>query len=279
MSKPPITIATAQSHISADVRENGREIRKLMQQARAEGATLAHFPEGAMSGYAKSQIGSWDRVDWDALAHELRLVAGLARELGLWVVVGSSHRLTPSHRPHNSLYVISDKGDLLTRYDKQFCSHAELTDWYSPGRGCCVFEVEGWRFGSALCIEIQFPEVFLKYAEMGVDCVLFSSYSEDPMFGTQAQGYAASHSYWFSVSVPAQRSHALSSRLIAPTGHIQAAAAPSTSGLALGRLDAEAPEWTVALQHARPWRAKARAGEMYRQEYVTDPRSEEKGSF
>src|SRR5262245_2314306 len=56
MSKRPIMIATAQSYISADIRENGREIRKLMRQASEEGAVIVHFPEGAMSGYTKSQI-------------------------------------------------------------------------------------------------------------------------------------------------------------------------------------------------------------------------------
>jgi hypothetical protein len=44
MSKRPITIATAQRLISQDVRENGREIRRLMRHARSEGAAIAHFP-------------------------------------------------------------------------------------------------------------------------------------------------------------------------------------------------------------------------------------------
>lgn len=279
MSKYPIQIATAQSHISADVRENGREIRRLMREARSEGAAIVHFPEGAMSGYTKSQIKDWERVDWAALVEELRKAAALARELGIWVVVGSCHRLTPPHRPHNSLYVISDRGDVATRYDKRFCSHTEITRWFTPGRECCVFEVDGWRFGCALCIEIQFPELFLEYGRLGVDCLLFSSYSEDPMFGIQAQGYAASHNFWFSVSVPAQASHALSSRLIAPNGEVQAAVPPTTSGLVVGRLDMDCPDWKIALHHARPWRAVARAGATYRQCYVDDARSDEKSVF
>src|SRR5262245_33872855 len=183
MSKRPIKIATAQSQISSDVRENGREIRRLMQQAQEEGATLVHFPEGAMSGYTKSQIKNWDHFEWDTLVHELQMVASLAGELGIWAVVGSSHRLTSPHRPHNSLYVISAEGKLLTRYDKQYCSHTEISAWYSPGREYCVFEVEGWRFGCALCVEIQFAELFQRYADLDVDCILFSSYSEVSMFG------------------------------------------------------------------------------------------------
>src|SRR3954453_14121918 len=163
MRKPPITIAVAQSQISADVRENGREIRELMRRARAEGAAIVHFPEGAMFGCSKAQIKDWDRVDGGAVVEELETAAGLARDLGLWSVVGSAHRLTPPHRPHNSLYVISDRGEVATRYDKRFLSHTEVTGWYPPGRECRAFEVGGLRFACALCIEIQFPEVFHEY--------------------------------------------------------------------------------------------------------------------
>jgi predicted amidohydrolase len=279
MSKHPIKIAVAQSRISEDVRENGREIRELMRRARAGGAAIVLFPEGAMSGCSKAQIKAWDRVDWDAVVDELKAGADLARALGLWAVIGCSHRLTPPHRPHNSLYVISDRGGLATRYDKRFLSHTEITAWHTPGRAPCVFDVAGWRFGCALCIEVHFPEVFQQYADLQVDCVLFSAYTDNAMFGIQAQGYAASHSYWVSVSTPAQMSHGLSSRLIGPTGEVQAAATPSESGIVIDLLDELCPRWEVALHRARPWRAKARDGAVYRQRYVQDPRSKLKSSF
>ena len=278
-NKPPIWIAVAQSLISADVRANGREIRELMHRARAEDAAIIHFPEGAMSGCSKAQFKEWDRVDWDALADELESVADLARDLGLWVVVGCSHRLTPPHRPHNSLYVISGRGEVATRYDKRFLSHTEITGWHTPGRGPCVFDVDGWRFGCALCIEVHFPEVFRQYAELGVDCVLVSAYADDAILGIQAQGYAASHSYWVGVSVPTQMSGGLSSRLIAPNGEVQSRATPSASALAVDLLDEGCPRWEVALHRAKPWRARAREGSIYRPWYVQDPRSDRKSSF
>jgi predicted amidohydrolase len=277
MSKSPLKIATVQSHVSTDVRANGRDIRSLMRQARSEGASLAHFPEGAMSGYTKAQIKDWDHVDWDALGDELRMTAALAGELSLWVVFGCAHRLTPPHRPHNSLYVVSDRGALVTRYDKRFLSHTEVTRFYTPGKDAGVFEVGGWLFGCALCIEIQFDEVFRDYADRGVDCVLFSSYSEDPMFGVQAQGYASSHGLWVSVSVPAQCSHALGSRLIAPTGEVQEIV-PS-SGVLIETLDAGDPRWDVALHRAKPWRRTAREGRIYRERYADDRRSTDRTRF
>jgi predicted amidohydrolase len=279
MSNRALKIAAAQSRISPEVRENGREIRRLMRAARADGAAMVQFPEGAMSGCSKAQIKAWDGFAWDVLVEELQRTADLARELGLWVVVGSSHRLTPPHRPHNSLYVISDRGEVATRYDKRFLSHTEVSRWHTPGRDPCVFEVDGWRFGCALCIEIQFPELFREYAAKDVDCVLFSAYADDAMFGIQAQGYAASHSHWVSVSVPAELSHGLTSRLIAPTGEVQALASPSASGLAVGLLDVHCPRWEIALHRAKPWRAEARDGSIYRQRYVHDSRSDVRTSF
>jgi len=116
-------------------------------------------------------------------------------------------------------------------------------------------------------------------AARDIDCLLFSSYSDDPMFGIQAQGLAASHNYWFSVAVPSQVSHAMSSRLIGPSGEIQVSCAPGASTLAISTLDASAPQWRIALHHARPWRAQVREGSIYRALHVADPRSQNKSQF
>ena len=113
-----------------------------------------------------------------------------------------------------------------------------------------------------------------------MDCILFSAYADDPMFGIQAQGYAASHSYWVSVSTPTQMSHGLSSRLIAPNGEVQAGGdAIGVSGLVVDLLDENCPRWEIALHRAKPWRAKAREGAIYRDRYVQDPRSDPKTGF
>jgi len=102
----------------------------------------------------------------------LELTADLAGELGIWTVIGSAHLLTPPRRPHNSMYVVSDQGQLVDRYDKRFCSHAEVTQYYTPGSSPVVFEVDGYRFGMATCFEINFPQLFTEYADLGVDCLL-----------------------------------------------------------------------------------------------------------
>lgn len=268
MSSAQFSLATAQSHISADVRENGSNIRELMYAARSAGADLIHFPEGALSGYVKRQISDWAQVDWAVLDEELEHTASLANELNLWVVLGANYKLALPHRPHNSLYVISATGHVHGRYDKRWCSNAEINDWYTPGTESYVFDVKGFRFGCAICIEIQFPEVFMEYLELGVDCMLLSAYSEDPMFGIQAQGYAASHNFWFSLSNPAVISNRLPSMLIGPSGVVVEQCKKGEPGLTVNVLDMNAPEWTIALHKAKPWRAAAREGGIYRAHLV-----------
>ncbi|MGN6523010.1 MAG: carbon-nitrogen hydrolase family protein, partial [Actinomycetes bacterium] len=127
-----LAIATCQPTSSSDPRANGAEVRRMLREASAAGARLAHFPEGFLSGYAVEDVASWDGVDWALVRSELEEVAALAGELGIWVVLGSAHPLIEPHWPHNSLYVISDKGRLVDRYDKRKCSHTELTRFYTP---------------------------------------------------------------------------------------------------------------------------------------------------
>ena len=135
---------TCQFPVAADVERNGRHVMRQMRSARERGADLAHFPEACLSGYAGSDFDSYDGFDLALLEAVTRRVMELAAELGIWVVLGSTHRLTGDHKPHNSLYVIDGDGRIVDRYDKRFCSGdpGERTGdlaHYSPGDHSTVF--------------------------------------------------------------------------------------------------------------------------------------------
>jgi len=274
-----LPIATAQCPVTADPRANGQQVRALMTRAYEGGARLVHFPEGMLSGYCKAQVKDWDTFDWSTLREELDATAAHAAKLDLWTVLGSCHRLTSPTRPHNSLYVISGQGVLIGRYDKRRLSNTEINDWYTPGTDPVVFEIDGFRFGCALCIEIHFPELFMEYERLGVDCVLFSAYAEDPIFGITAQAHAAINNMWLSLCTPTQCSHKLASALIGPDGYYLASATPGATSLVVSQLDRADPRYDVALRKARPWRASARLGDIYSGLKVDDARSKDRLSF
>lgn len=276
-----LAMATCQPTASADPRANGAEVRRMLRVSAAAGARLAHFPEGFLSGYAVENVAAWEDVDWAAVREELDDMASLAGELGIWVVLGSAHPLTPPHWPHwphNSLYVISDEGKLVDRYDKRKCSHTELTRFYTPGFESVVFDVDGFRFGMAICIEVNFSDLFADYARLGVDCLLLSAYPVDSIFATKARAYAAIHSYWLSLSVPAQTTHLFHSGLIGPRSEVLADVG-GEAGLVVGTLDRKDPALHVALDLAKPWRASARADTIYEERRVTDERSRVRSKF
>lgn len=271
-------LAVAQPVVTKDAVENGRTVRRMMREAASDGARLVHFPEGTLSGYAVEQIQDWADVDWSQVRAELEAVAALAAELSLWVVLGSAHPLTPPNRPHNSMYVISDEGRLVDRYDKRICSHTEITRFYAPGFEPVVFDVDGFRFGCTICIEINFPELFTEYERLGVDCLLLSAYPVDSIFETKAKAYAAINNYWVSLSVPAQCTALFSSGLIGPHGQ-SLVQAGGTAELVVGMLDRDSPALDGALNYARPWRTLATSGEIYEDRRVTDARSHLRTAF
>lgn len=255
-----LILATVQSVIGADVRQNGRHIRDALTRAAAAGARVVHFPECALSGYAGFQVADWGAVDWPAQAGELDAIAALARRLGIWVVLGVNHRLRAPKWPQNCLHVISDQGVIAGRYAKRRCSNTELTYWYTPGRQPLVFDVDGVRFGCALCIEVVFPPIFAEYERLGVACMLLSSYSYDPVHGVMARAHAATNCFWVSMATPVACSRTLPATLFGPDGHAVDSCAPGVPAMLLQTIDTGAQRYRVALNVARPWRARARSG-------------------
>lgn len=288
-----VRLAVAQINTGDDprnadqLRTYGLEMRAMMRQAREAGARLVHFPEGTicspnkriMSHRGPREIGpsDWSRVDWAVLHEELDTTRQLARELGLWAVFGSVHQLSAPHRPHNSLYVISDRGELVTRYDERMLSNTKISYMYTPGSIPVTFVVDGIRFGCTLGMEVHFPEVFVEYDRLDVDCVLFSTTggtSVDAAFAAEVLGHAASNTYWVSFSVHAQHSLAAPSGIAAPSGH-WAISCPADGSPSFALADiSNDPE-----NLARPWRRKARSGIYEPHRVDDDPRSHERNLF
>ncbi|HET8669735.1 MAG TPA: carbon-nitrogen hydrolase family protein [Candidatus Saccharimonadales bacterium] len=268
----PLRIAIAQLPITGDAKRNGDAVRKAMTEAAGDGARLVQFPEGMLSGYAKNPIMDWAEVSWDAVRHELESIMQLAHDLKVWVVLGSAHPLTAPNWPHNSLYVISDEGKLVTRYDKRVVSYTEVTRFYTPGYEPITFEIDGYRFGCVICVEINFPELFIEYQRLGIDCLLFSAYPVDAIFDTKARAYAAIHNYWVSLSTPEETASFIKSALIGPDGET-IKAVETGQGVIIAQLDRGAPQFDIALNKARPWRDSIATDPRYQTHHLNDPRS------
>ncbi|WP_201863354.1 carbon-nitrogen hydrolase family protein [Microvirga soli] len=287
-----LKIALAQTLVTPDVEANASRMRELMHRAKAEGADLIHFTEGALSGYGRKEIvpfECWTTADWNRLHAKSQDIAALAGELGLWTVFGSVHRLDDGQPPHNCLYVIGSDGKLITRYNKRLCSHSEINGLYTPGFDPVVFTVNGVCFGCVICIEIRFPEIFEQYQELGVQCLLFSTFTagrysdqdarQDAIFGITAQAHAANNSYWISMVTPANPVQGSSTQFIDPLGNVVVLATRHNNEIVIGRISLEAGSAWAATERARIGREEARRGDIYRSRASKSARSFARDAF
>jgi deaminated glutathione amidase len=171
-------VATCQFAVSGNVRRNAAAVRKLMAQAKRRGADIANFPEAAMTGYpaGSDHKDGWNGFDWGLLRQETEAVMAEARRLRMWVILGTAHPLTGKNKPHNSLYAISPQGRIVERYDKCFCTGADLK-FYSPGDHLSVFQINGVRCGMLICYDVRFCELYREYRKRGVQLLFHSFYN------------------------------------------------------------------------------------------------------
>ncbi len=183
MRPETLNIATCQFPISGDMDRNAEYVQGYMRQAAAKGANIVHFPETALSGYAGScpeygvdvfDVPSFRGYDWERLRDRTREIMGLSRELGIWVILGSTHYLDQSNKPLNCLYLISDGGTIRNRYDKRTCTPGDLKV-YSPGSRSVTFTLKGFKCGLLICADSGNPPLYQDYQQKGVR-VLFHAY-------------------------------------------------------------------------------------------------------
>lgn len=285
-----LRVATCQFSVEADVDHNCRWILKQIDQAADQHAQIAHFSECALSGYAGVDIPNIAALDWDQLTGATREIQKAARRRKIWVLLGSTHRLSGGHKPHNSVYVIDARGHIVGRYDKRYCTgecRREPTmdlSYYSPGNHFTTFRVGGVMCGILICYDYRFPELYRHYKRMGVD-VIFQSFHNarstvvaDPKYNiwktivpATMSCRAAENYFWISANNSTARPSRWASFAVRPDGQI------------VGRLELHRPGLLITemkvgrgyFDAAGPWRETTMNGQLHSGKLIEDPRSKD----
>jgi hypothetical protein len=302
-----LRVATCQFAVSADIGANLRQVKRQLGVAAGRGARAVHFPEGALSGYAGMDFSSFAGFDWGQLREATAEVARCARRLGLWVVLGSAHRLSGAHKPHNSVYVISDAGLFVERYDKRFCSGGadgrtgDLAH-YSPGQHFSVWDIDGIRCGALICADYRYPELYREYGQRGVQ-LMFHSFHAGHLppslvaevgaaIGPQTARFnpAATHTYP-GITMPATMTAAAAANhmwISCPNSSARESCWPAffvrADGITAGRLRRHVAGVLISVvdteqdmyDSTRAWRQRAVDGVLHSGTLVSDPRSDDR---
>ena len=297
-----LVVATCQFPVGADLRRNLRYVLRQMLAAKERGAHVAHFCEGSLSGYAGADFESFAGFDWELLRDCSERVLERARQLRLWVLLGSSHPLSAGRKPHNSVYVIDDRGRVVDRYDKMFCAgdrsgrSGDLAH-YSPGDHFSVFHVRGIRCGVLICHDYRYPELYREYKRRGAQLVFHSYHAghvppeqlellraqvgeefhrlnrgstlpEITMPATMQAASASSH-VWISCSNTSARESCWPAFFVRPDGIKTGQLRRNVAGVLLSTVDTD-KQW---YDSTKVWRDRAMEGVFHSGTIVEDERS------
>jgi predicted amidohydrolase len=244
MSFGLLKIAACQFAVGRNIRTNSRKICEFLYKASKAGADIVHFSECALSGYVGTDFPSLEGFDWNLLGEETERIMSLADKLGIWVVLGSTHRLTEPNQPHNSLYLINPKGKIVDRYDKRFCTKGDLRR-LTPGNRFVFFTVNKVKCSLLICFDLRFPEIYRELYRQKVNCIFQSFYNarqKGPSVHTHImrqtmQAHAATNHFWVSMSNSSGYYSPYPSCFIQPDGLISRQLKANRSGLMINTVD------------------------------------------
>lgn len=277
-----IRIASCQFPVSSDLMANYRFIKDQIIEAKLKQADVVHFPECALSGYPGVDMQSLDNFNWNELHRLTDSVASLAKELNIWVILGSLHKLGGNNKPYNCLYVINPEGKLTDRYDKRFCTSGDLK-YSSPGDHFVTFVINGVTCGLLICYDVRFPELYREYRKLGCDLIFQSFYNArmvkvnilPVIMPISAQAHAATNYFYMSLS-NSSAPESWPCLFITPDGLIQNKLPANTPGVLISDADITAKYYDAS----KPFRPDAMSGKLNSGETVHDTLSSNRtGSY
>jgi predicted amidohydrolase len=284
-----LVAATCQFPVVGEIRKNRDRMVRMMRDARAAGAHVAHFCECSLGGYAGKEFASFDGYDWDLHRACVRDILHAAGKIGIWAIVGGNHRLIGAHKPHNSLYIVNSRGRLVDRYDKMFCTGADQNSGdlkhYSPGSHFSVFNIRGITCAALICFDFRFQELYRELYRRGVK-VVFNSFhngaskpaelKKSNIWGTivpaTLQTYAANNGMWISASNTSRKASCWPGFFVQPDGVITGRLVNNRAGMLLSKIETGRKFYDPSA----PWRDRAMRGIYHSGTLVRDRRSSDR---
>jgi deaminated glutathione amidase len=162
----PMIAAVLQMNSGPGRRANLAQAEGLLRAARAAGAGMAVLPEHF--GCLRPEGTPWDAPE-PLQGPTVAWLAGLARDLGLWIVGGSFAQA--SARPglvRNTCPVFDPTGRLVAHYQKIHLFDLALPGQRAlresvtalPGRRLALVDTPQGRLGLSICYDLRFPELY-----------------------------------------------------------------------------------------------------------------------
>ena len=227
-------IGLASPRIASTLEDGLDRIERLLSEASAQGAEIVCFPEAYLPGLRGQdfEVVPFDRARQD---RALQAVAESARRHRVATILGME-RLTEAGR-QIAAFVIDGRGELQGYQTKNQLDPTE-DEFYVPGDTRRLFEINGVKFGVAICHEgWRYPETVRWAAVRGAKIVFHPHHTGSDRDGVRLTEWgAASNPYYEKAMMMRSRENTIyfasvnyglrfqesATSLIAPSGECQA---------------------------------------------------------
>ena len=187
-------VACVQMCSSRNVAENIKQACALIEAAADAGADLVITPEmtSLLEQQTKVLFANVFKEEDDPALKRFRDVA---RERGIWLVIGSLPIWLSDTQIANRCYVLSPQGDVVSFYDKIHMFDVDLAGGesyresqnFQPGERGVVAQTPWGGLGLSICYDVRFPALYRDLAQNG------ASFLTVPAAFTQQTGEAHWH--------------------------------------------------------------------------------------
>lgn len=257
-------ITSAWNDPRATLEKAGGYVRRASEQ----GARLIAFPEQFATG--------WDPQSHRYIEELSGQVTQRLREFAMQhrITVVGSFRELHSPLPRNTAVAIGPSGEILATYAKcHLFSPAREERFYDRGESLATFDLDGVRFGIAICYDLRFSTVFEAYADTGADAVVVMAAwpsKRSTHWDLFLRARAAEYQLYLigvnTTGITPVDAYAGGSSIVDPAGNVLAAIGPE-EGMICSLVD---PEMVRAVRKAMPL-AKDRKTEFIRNPHRSPP--------
>ena len=255
-------IALASPRVASSVDDGLDKVRRLMSEASDGGAEIVCFPEAYIPGLRGQdfEVPPFDQAEQE---RALRAVMQWARTYRVATVLGAE-RLTDAGR-QIAAYVIDAEGRVQGCQTKNQLDPTE-DEFYVPGDTRRLFEINGVKFGVAICHEgWRYPETVRWAAARGAGIVFHPQHTGNERAGVRLTEWGAAggpyyeqammmrsreNTIYFASVNYALRFQESATSLIAPSGECQAYLPYGQEGVLVEAIDTQEATGLLARRYA-----------------------------
>jgi predicted amidohydrolase len=255
-------VALASPAVASTLDDGLEKIRRLLSEAWAQGAEIVCFPEAYLPGLRGQdfEVLPWDQAQYERV---LQTVAQWARTYAIATILGME-KLTEAGRQIVA-FVIDARGEIQGYQTKNQIDPTE-DQFYVPGNTRRLFEINGVKFGVAICHEgWRYPETVRWAAVRGAKIVFHPQHTGSNREGVPLTQWGAASSPYYEKAMMmrsientiyfASVNYALrfpesATSLIDPSGQCQAYLPYGTEGVLVQTINVEQATGLLAARYA-----------------------------